>query len=76
MWTAAGRRLGMSLSAFLRSSADANAMMLLDPETTNRHATDIRRAIIAARDATDGNIKDIRFRVALELVEALRRPVA
>lgn len=66
----------MSLSGFLRSSADANALALLDPEATNRHATDIRRAIVAARDATDGAVKDLRFREALELVEALRRPIA
>jgi hypothetical protein len=75
-WRAAARRLGMTLSAFLRCSADANAMALLDPEATNSHATDIRRAIVAARGAVDPAVRDLRFSEALELVEALRRPTA
>lgn len=75
-WKAAARRLGMNLSVFLRCSADANARALLDPEVTNSHATDIRRAIVAARDAADPAIRDLRFRAALELVESLRRPTA
>jgi uncharacterized protein (DUF1778 family) len=75
-WKAAARRLGMNLSVFLRCSADANARALLDPEVTNSHATDIRRAIVAARDAVDPTVRDLRFSEALELVEALRRPTA
>jgi hypothetical protein len=73
-WKAAGRRLGMTLSGFLRCSADANAMALLDPAATNSHATDIRRAIVSARDAADPVVRELRFSEALELVEALRRP--